>query len=117
MDAAIAALAGAAIGAAIGAAASLGSAWIQQRHQTRRDLLRSAVELGQAERQELIDKLKSQPGGGALLPVSVYVAHHAEVLQAIAAGRYGPEVVRRIEEAQQELVKSLPRRGRAAEEV
>jgi|SRR6266702_4665163 len=112
MDAAIAALAG----AAIGAAASLGTTWIQQRHQTRRDLLRSAVELGQAERQEFIDKLKSQSGGGPLLPVSVYVAHHAEVLQAIAAGRYGPEVVRRIEEAQQELVKSLPRRWHAAGE-
>ncbi len=42
MDAALAAL----IGAAIGAVASLGGAWIQQRHQTARERVKMATELG-----------------------------------------------------------------------
>jgi hypothetical protein len=102
MDAAVAAL----IGAAIGTLGSVAGVWLSQRHQTKRDLVRSAVELGQAEREERRAKLATTTGGH-LLPVSVYVAQHAAVLQAIAEGRFGPDTLRAIDEEQIELVEQL----------
>lgn len=102
LDAAVAAL----IGAAVGALGSVGGVWLTQRHQTRRDLMRAAVELGQAERKERLEAL-ARKGGGALLPVSVYVAHHTAVLHAIAEGRFTPELLRDLDEEQIALVEQL----------
>ena len=78
MDAAIAAL----LGALIGAAGSVGGTIIQQRSQSRRDLLKIAADLASEDwknRYELLSKR-----GGTMPPVSAFVRYHHKVLTALA---------------------------------
>lgn len=105
MDAALAALAG----AAIGALGTLGTTWLQQRHQTRRDLLKSAAELGMRDFEHTFDRIKAT--GGSLPPISTFVAYHAEVLQALAANDFGPEAVARIDAKQKATVEAIKNRN------
>jgi len=102
MEAAIAAL----LGAAIGAGGVLGSAWIQQRQQTRRERLKAASELGLAEHAFRMKEVERR-GGGSVVPLSVYVAYHAEVLDALANGSFDPDAVAAIDRRQIALVRAI----------
>lgn len=92
MDSALAAL----LGAFIGAAGSLAANWIQQRHQTRRDMIKAATDLGLADFQEALSSARRH-GRGSVLPVSTYVYYHAEVLKSLADGKFGPAEIARID--------------------
>jgi hypothetical protein len=112
MDAAVAALIGAGIGAAgaaIGAASSFGAAWLQQRHQTRRERLKLATELAIADWKDFREATVKR-GGGALLPIAVYIAYHVEMLEAMDTGTYDAEKIAGLEKRQAELVAALPKR-------
>lgn len=113
MEAAIAAL----LGAAIGAGGVLGSAWIQQRQQTRRERLKAASELGLVEYSNRVKEVERR--GGALLPLSVYVAYHAEVLDALASGAFDADAVSAIDRKQIALVQAIEGRpsGRSIREA
>lgn len=110
MDAAIAAL----IGAAVGVVGSLGGTWIQQRTESRRDRLRLAAKLGEADFNFF--KARAEREGGPLPPISVYVAYHAEVLQALAEDDFTPKRIAEIEERQTKLFKALPLRYKPDQE-
>ena len=108
MDAAIAAL----LGTLVGTLGTLGTTWLQQRHLTRRELTKVATELAAADYERLLARVKAD-GGGYMPPISMYVSYHADILQAIADGTFGPETVRSIEAKQAELMKAQPIRGGA----
>lgn len=84
MDAAVAALAGAAIGSSIGALGAFGAAWSQQREQSRREIARTAADLAIADHAVRFEAVKgsSMP----ILPLSYYVAYHADVLRVVSSG-------------------------------
>ena len=104
MDAAVAAL----IGAAVGVVGSLGGTWIQQRTESRRDRLRLAAKLGEADFNFFLERAKKH--GGPMPPISLYVAYHADVLQALAEDDFTPKRIAKIEQRQTELIKALPLR-------
>ncbi len=104
MDAAIAAL----LGTAVGAIGSVGGVWLSQKAQTRRDLLKTATELALADFNFFVGLAKQK--GGSMHPISIYVAYHAEVLNAIADGTFNAAAVTRIEQRMKELGDALPKR-------
>jgi hypothetical protein len=109
MDAAVAAL----IGAAIGTLGSLGSTWVQQRHQSRRERLKVAADLGLADYKETLELAKAQPGSSAVPPMSCFVAYHADILNALADGGLDTERLAAIDAKQMEVLRATAeRRGR-----
>ena len=87
MDAAIAAL----LGALIGAAGSVGGMIIQQRSQSRRDLLKIAADVASEDwknRYELLSKR-----GGTIPPVSAFVRYHHKVLTALAKDSFSEDFI------------------------
>lgn len=112
MDAAVAALGGTVVGAVIGVIGTTLSMWLQQRQQTRRERLKLAADLGLADFNHTIERLKKQAGGGPLPPLSLFVAYHAEVLTALADDNFSPPEVEAIEKRQAALYAAMPRRYR-----
>lgn len=106
MDAAVAALLGAAVGAIPGLLTPL---WTQ-RAESRRARLKLAVELGREDFEFQKAQMEKKPGGGALPPVALYVTYHAEFLSALERKGFGPAEVRRIEQAMSALQEAFPRR-------
>jgi hypothetical protein len=104
MDAATAAI----LGAAVGAIGSIGGVWLQQRHQTRRDLMKVSADLGLADYKHSIELGQSQGGMFSLPPLSVYVMYHAEFLKAIAKGEIDTSTIKKLSEKQAELLKAFP---------
>lgn len=100
MDAALAAL----LGAAIGAAGSFGVMWIQQRHQNRRERLKLAADLGLAEYNRQLELAKNNREPMRFPPISAYVMHHAEFLDALANGEITPEIIQRLQNKQEQLM-------------
>ncbi len=82
MDAAVAAL----IGAAIGAAGSIGGMWLQQRHQTRRERLKVAADLAISDHNSTLELAKAAGARADVAPLSSYVIFHAQMLDCIADG-------------------------------
>lgn len=101
MDAAVAAL----LGAAIGAVASVGGAWLQLRAQTRRELAKTAADLAMADHERDLELLKMH--GGTIAPMSAYLAYHADVLRAVADGTLDPKKFREIDERQKALITAI----------
>ena len=108
MDAAIAAL----LGAFIGAIGSVGGMIIQQRSQSRRDLLKIAADLASEDwknRYELISKR-----GGSLPPVSAFVRYHHKVLTALAEDNFSEEFIVNLSREQERILAAY---AKANEEV
>jgi hypothetical protein len=103
MDAAVAAL----LGAAIGAAGVVGAAWVQQWQQTQRELARTAADLAIADFAQEVERKNRT--GGVLAPMSIYVGYHASVLRAVAQGKFDVDVeaVARINEVQKVLLMAI----------
>jgi hypothetical protein len=101
MDAAVAAL----VGAAVGALGVLGSAWIQQTHQSRRDRLKAATDLALADFKQRLSIVKKK--GGTLAPLAVYVSYHAEVLKRLETGKFDAAAVDEIDREQIALLKAI----------
>lgn len=106
MDAAMAGLIGAALGAMLGAGAALGSAWMQQSGQSKRERLKAAADLGLAEYAHRVKEVE-RLGEGSVVALSVYVAYHAEVLDSLARGSFDPEAVAAIDKRQIALVQAI----------
>jgi hypothetical protein len=102
MSAAVAAL----LGALIGAAASIGVMWVQQKHQTKRDLLRVAAELA---REDWKNRLQLLSPGAKMPPVSAFVHYHAKVLEAMANGTFSPDTVKQLSLEQEEILSAYDR--------
>lgn len=111
MDAAVAGLLGTALGAVLGAGGALGAAWIQQGHQTRRERLKAAADLGLADFNQRVKLVERD--GGPLLPLSVFVAYHADVLEVIAKRSFDPEAVAAIDQRQIALIRAINKRPSA----
>lgn len=106
MDAAVAAL----LGALIGVFGTVVATFVQQRSQTRRERLKMAADLGLADFNFFLEQARSR-GGEFMPPLSMYVAYHLEVLDALDAGKFNPATINSIEERQKRLADALPRRG------
>lgn len=104
MDAAVAAL----LGAAIGAAGSFGAMWIQQRHQTRRERLKLAADLGMRDYDNALQHAKSRVGPVDVPPLSSYVIYHADMLNELAEGDVTAATIERINEKTAKLLQSFP---------
>jgi len=100
MDAALAAL----LGAAIGAAGSVAGLWIQQRHQTRRERLKVAADLGLADYNAQLELARKRQEPSRLPPMSAYVMYHAEFLDALTKGEVTPTIIQRLQKRQEELM-------------
>ena len=100
MDAAIAAL----IGAAVGAVGSFGAMWIQQRHQTRRERLKLAADLGLADYKEQVENASKYTAPTKVPPLSAYVMYHADFLDELAKGEITPATIQRLHKRQQLLM-------------
>jgi hypothetical protein len=100
MDAALAAL----IGAAVGAAGSFGVMWIQQRQQTKRERLKIAADLALADYNVQVDLAKRRGQPSRLPPISAFVMYHAEYLDELAKGEITPEIVQRLNKRQEQLI-------------
>jgi len=106
MDATVAGLIGAVLGAVLGAGAVLGSAWMQQSAQTKRERLKAAADLALAEYNQRI-KLVAANGKGVIPPLSTYVAYHADVLDAVARGAFDAAEVANITNRQNALMRAI----------
>ena len=100
MDAALAAL----LGAAIGAVGSFGVMWIQQRHQTKRERLKLAADLGLADFNGQVELAKRNQQSLRIPPMSAFVMYHAEFLDALAAEEITPELIERLNRKQADLM-------------
>ena len=80
MDAAVAALLGAAIGAVVPAV----TGYVAHRAQGSRDLLKSASELGLADWKGRLAFGEKAPGKYVVWPLQLYVSYHAELLRLIS---------------------------------
>ena len=87
MDAAIAAL----LAALIGAAGSVGGMIIQQRSQSRRDLLKIAADLASEDWENRYELLSKR--GGTMPPVSAFVRYHHKVLTALAKDSFSEDFI------------------------
>lgn len=105
MDAAVAGLVGAVVGGVLGASAVIVSAWLQQLGQSRRDRLKSAAELGLADFAFTADRAKA--AGAGLPPLSVFVAYHSDVLEALSKGALDAAAIARIDRAQVALLQAI----------
>lgn len=106
MDAAIAAL----LGTAVGAAGSIGGIWLQQRHQSRRDPAKLAAHLGLADFTWRRERAAEQ--GGRMLPLSIYIAYHLDVLDALEDGEFNPTRIAQIGDRQASLLKAVAALGK-----
>jgi hypothetical protein len=106
MDAAIAALSG----AAIGTVGTLVTNWFQQRQQTRRELQKAAVDLGLKDFERAHARAE-KAGKGTTPPLSLFVAYHMEVLLALSRGGFGPDDVRRIDAEQKSTYQAIVNRN------
>lgn len=100
MDAAVAAL----IGAGIGVAGTVAAAWLQQRAQTQRDLVKAAVDLAVVDYKRLIEHAAH---GGSLPPISLYVSYHAELMRSIADGSFDEDIIDRLDAKQEQLIRHV----------
>lgn len=91
MEAATAALIGAAIGGSTGAVGAIVAAWITQRQQTKRDLVKMAVDAGLAEHRAMLEQARLNGKSGAIPPVATFITIAADTLRLIAEGHYTPE--------------------------
>ncbi len=103
MDAAVAAL----LGALIGVLGTIVATFVQQRFQTRRERLKMAADLGLADFNFCVEQMRSRDG--LIPPLSMYVAYHLEVLDALDAGKFDTATINSIEERQKKLADAFPR--------
>lgn len=100
MEAAVAAL----LGTAIGVLGSFGVAWIQQRHQTRREVAKMAVDLAIRDYEQM---LAHAAPGAAVPPIAVYVDYHAKVVRAVADDSFDPKTIRAIDGKQRQILEAI----------
>lgn len=91
MDAAVAAL----LGTGIGALSAFGAAWLQQRMQGRREILKLAADVAMRDYERRIEVIRSK-GGGPIPPIGVFISYQVELMTAMAAGPVTPEDFRRL---------------------
>ncbi|MDP9125397.1 MAG: hypothetical protein M3N82_12500 [Pseudomonadota bacterium] len=94
MDAAVAAL----LGTALGAVGSIGGVWLQQRYQGRRERAKVAADLGLAD--YTWRRKRIQENGGEMYPLSIFIAYHLEVLEALEAGDFNAKRIAEITDRQ-----------------
>ncbi len=98
INAAVAAL----LGALIGAASSLLTIVIQQRYQSKRELLKIAADLALEDHKQRCEAVASI--GGKMPPVSTYVHYHLRVLEHMAAGTYSKDTVQKLAEESDQII-------------
>lgn len=103
MDAAIAGL----VGGIIGACASLAGLWIQQHYQTKRDRVKTAVDLGLQEYQRDMDYAKAA-GSGMVAPLAGYVIFNSRLLDELAKGPITPETVAALSAEKAQVLAAFP---------
>ena len=104
MDAAVAALIGAGVGATIGAVSSAANMWFQQCAQTQRELVKVAVDLAVVDYKRLLEHADHK---GKLVPISLYVSYHADLMRAIADGTFDEVTIERLDAKQERLARFL----------
>jgi hypothetical protein len=104
MDAAVAALLGTLFGAVSGVAGSIGVMWLQQRHETKRVRMRTAVDLAL---EDVKMKLAHASPGTRAYPLSMFVRYHARILEAVADGTFSADALKQIEAEQLELMAAV----------
>ena len=109
MDAAVYTL----LGALIGALASIGTVYVQQRQQSRRDRLKMAVELAIQDYQhnlELARVSASSTGLAAFVaPLDSYVVCHANLLDALVEGSVTPEKIAELAVLRNAILDAFPK--------
>jgi hypothetical protein len=90
----------------------MGAMWIQQRHQTKRDLLKIAADLARGDWKQRYE-IQVKQGRVSMPPVSVFVHYHAKVLEAMANGTYSPELIKRLGEKQELIIEAYEKAGEA----
>jgi hypothetical protein len=108
MDAAVAAL----LGAAIGAAGSFGATWLQMRQQHKREMMRMSVDLAMHDFTENMALVKQQ--GGGIAPLVGYLIYHQRVLKEAEKGPITKDVLEKIGAEFLEASKAMRRSDRAA---
>jgi hypothetical protein len=103
MDAAIAGL----VGGLIGAAASLLGLLIQQNHQTKRERVKIASDLGLAEYQRDLE-LAKVAGNSIVAPLASYVISHSRLLELLAKGPITPEQIKALSDENKKILHAFP---------
>src|SRR4051812_38831541 len=78
-------------GAVIGSATAMVTLWIQGRAAARRDRWQLAAQFALEDRRLQASVVEKE--GGGVLPISVYIAHHLKIVEAIDEGRYTAEFI------------------------
>lgn len=107
MDAAVAAL----VGAALGVAGSIGGAWLTQRQQSRREILSAAVKIGLEEFQSDVAIASKGQGVVHIPPPYSYVAFNAEVLSSMVAGKLTKERLKTLCDRHNAMLDELEKPG------
>lgn len=113
MDSAVAAL----VGALIGSSVSVVGMLVQERSRAKRELVRTAADIAiraWEKRAEIMDNYKDP---SKLLPVSAGIHYHAEVLRAMAGGKFSSQWVVEQSAGQLEITKAYMKVDEAYEKA
>ena len=119
MDAGYVAALSGLVGALIGSASSIATIVIQSKVKDRRDRSKQVTDLSLAEFNTALDLAKTQ-GGGAILPISVYMHNNHLLLEALESGTLTTDRLEEITAANEKLAIAIlkmekARRGRPTE--
>jgi len=103
MDSALLALISVLGGALIGSAGTVATVYLQLRANDRRERMLRAAELATQERQLLVENARANRQPLALMPLSVFMATHLEVLKALEEGPLTREKMRDLSRRSDEL--------------
>jgi hypothetical protein len=92
LDSAIAAL----VGAAIGSMSSIATIYIQSKIRDRRDKLKQAYDLALEDYKIQIESARRSGVQTAVLPITAFVYHHLQVMNALERDELTPEKMREI---------------------
>lgn len=94
------------VGALIGASGPILVAAIQARKDERNHQRDLAARLALAERESHIDAVQKL-GGGPIMPISLYMAHHIELIDLLSKGNLNPEDITAMNERLTNLRQAL----------
>ena len=95
------------VGAIIGALASIGTVWIQAKTQANRDRVKHAAEMALFDYKTTIERAEKSGKDCLIPPISTYLHYHHELTKALEKSGINPEVLARISEENDKILKSL----------
>jgi hypothetical protein len=105
------------LGALIGAGASIATVWLQTNLQAKRERLKLASELAQADYNASLNLVKSSGRSFSMPPVSVYLHYHLALIALMERGNVKPADIEKLMAENREILSAIERFQKSREEI